>query len=75
LRVFIGDRTCEPATAWEGRDVSEYAMSAAGVDASAVESLAASMEELDAVIWSGGGGTLERERLLSAVDEAIGGGL
>jgi hypothetical protein len=75
LRAFLGDRTDEAETAWEGRDVTQYAADAADVDSSAVAALAALMEELDASIWSGDGKTIEVARLLRVADEATGGGL
>jgi hypothetical protein len=62
-------------TAWEGQDVSSYAKSAAGVDDSAVAALAEVMRELEAVIWSGESAPLEHKGILSAADEAMGGGL
>ena len=64
-----------PGTAWEGRDVTLYAATAADVDSSAVAALAALLEELDASIWSGDGAVLDTARLLSVAHEAVGGGL
>jgi len=75
LRAFLGDRTDEAETAWEGRDVTQYAANAASVDSGAVVALAALLEELDASIWSGDGAALDTARLLKVADEAVGGGL
>lgn len=75
LRAFLGDRTDEAGTAWEGRDVTQYAATAADVDSRAMAALAALLEELDASIWSGDGAALDTARLLSVADEAVGGGL
>jgi len=75
LRAFLGDRTDEAGTAWEGRDVTQYAATAADVDSRAMGALAALLEELDASIWSGDGAALDTARLLSVAKEAVGGGL
>ncbi len=75
LRAFLGDRTDEAETAWEGRDVTQYAALAADVDSDAVVALAGLLEELDASIWSGDGAAVDTARLLSVADDAIGGGL
>lgn len=75
LRSFLGDRTDEAQTAWEGRDLMEYANAAPAVEMSAVAGLADLLEELDATIWSGGGEALERSRIVRAADDAQGGGL
>jgi hypothetical protein len=75
LRLFLGDRTDEAETAWEGRDVRQYAAQRSEVDSGAVVAIAALMEELDASIWSGEGKVLETVRILGVADEALGGGL
>ena len=75
LRVFLGDRTAMEEAAWEGQDVSSYAKSEDGVDDSAVAALAEVMCELEASIWSGESAPLEPKVILSAADEAMGGGL
>jgi len=75
LREFLGDRTDEAETAWEGRDVTQYAADTVDVESDAVVALAALMEELDASIWSGEGKALETGRVLGVADEAMGGGL
>ncbi|MCH2107004.1 MAG: hypothetical protein MK291_10215, partial [Planctomycetes bacterium] len=75
LRAFLGDRTDEASTAWEGRDVTSYAQSRADVSEDAVSLLAGLLEELDEAIWSREGAPLDTERLMHAADEATGGGL
>jgi len=75
LRAFLGDRTDEAETAWEGRDLTLYAETAAGVDSSTVVVLAALLEELDATIWSGDSVAIETARILRVADEALRGGL
>ena len=75
LRAFLGDRTDEAETAWEGRDVTQYAATAEDVDSDSVVALASLLEELDASIWSGDGAAIDTARLLNVADDAVGGGL
>jgi len=75
LRAFLGDRTDEASTAWEGRDVMSYAQSHAQVSEEAVSPLASLLEELDEAIWSQEGAALDTELLMRAADKAAGGGL
>ena len=61
--------------AWEGQDVSSYAKEEENIDDSAVAALAEVMRELEASIWSGESAPLEQKVILSAADDAMGGGL
>ena len=75
LRAFLGDRTDEASTAWEGRDVTLFAKARVEVSEEAVSALAALLEELDEAIWSREGAALDRARIMEAADKAAGGGL
>lgn len=75
LRIFLGDRTAMEEAAWEGQDVSSYAKEEENIDDSAVAALAEVMRELEASIWSGESAPLEQKVILSAADDAMGGGL
>ena len=63
------------ATAWEGQELSSYAKSDSEIDHSAVVALDEVMAKLEAAVWSGESAPLETTEIISAADEAMGGGL
>ena len=63
------------ATAWEGQELSSYAKSHSEIDHSAVVALDEVMAKLEAAVWSGENASLEMTEIMSAADEAMGGGL
>lgn len=65
---FLSERSGRSAEAWIGDKVATR-IGAAG------EGLDASVAELERAVWGGSGGALAKERILSAADAAIGGGL
>ena len=75
LQAFLGDRTAMEATAWEGQELSSYAKGDSEIDRSAVVALDEVMAKLEAAVWSGESAPLETTEIISAADEAMGGGL
>ena len=62
-------------TAWEGQELSNYAKGESRIEGSAVVALDEVMAKLEAAIWSGESAPLEAMEIMSAADEAMGGGL
>ena len=75
LQSFLGDRTAMEPTAWEGQELSNYAKGESRIEGSAVVALDEVMAKLEAAIWSGESAPLEAMEIMSAADEAMGGGL
>jgi hypothetical protein len=79
LYAFLGARTRESPTAWEGRDPTEWIEneSEAELAEGPVRSLEQLLSELERSVWEGSasGTPLPERRILDVADELIGAGL